>query len=100
MPGGINISQGIIPHVREAIQTLRIAISRHKGIRTQESSQLGRIESSIEVIDSQARHLALTGEQAICVNCTSRKPRLPEGIALKGVFRDSAVLRLHFHWLW
>ena len=76
----VNVSRRIVSDISETIEILWVCHARHNRIRAQEPSQLGRIESSIEVIDAQASHFSLSGEQAIRIDCTRRKARFPEGI--------------------
>ena len=72
----INIPHGIIPHVRIAIEVLWVRGVRHDGVRAEEASQFGREESCPVVIDSQSRHLALTGKQLISLHRAGREARL------------------------
>ncbi len=80
MPGGIRVPHGIIRHIREAIEALRVRESRHQRIRAQEATEFGRIESCIIVINAQLRDVTLTGVQAVGEHRAGRQARFPEGI--------------------
>src|SRR5215207_303613 len=65
MPCRVSQLDGVIQHIRITIERLWVGIARHNGIRAQEPSQLGRIETGLIVIDAQPCHLALPGVQLI-----------------------------------
>lgn len=87
MPAGIGIPQGIVPHIRVAIVILRVERIRHEAVRAEEASQLGRIESRLVMVDSQASDLTLTDldrldparEEFVRVQRACYESRLTEG---------------------
>ena len=53
---------------------------RHDSIRAQEPAQFRRIKTRAIIIDPQPRHLALTSEQLIGVDCACRPASLTVGV--------------------
>ena len=80
MPAGIGIPHRIIPHVRVAIEVLRVDRVRHDGIRAQEAVNRRRVKSCAVVIDTQARDFPLAGEEFIREHTACCQTRLTKGI--------------------
>jgi len=76
----VAISQWIIQPVGIVIEPLRIIRVGGHRIRTQEPSQLGRVEPCPVVIDAQSGYLSLPGEEPVGQHRGRAEARFAEGV--------------------
>ena len=80
MPGWIRIANGIVEGVAVAVEGLWIVQVWYNAVRLGEVVKIRRVESCAIVIDPQASHLALTGEQLIGIHRPCAETCLAVGI--------------------
>ena len=83
MPRRIGISQGIVSHIRVAVEALRIARTQHDRIGRLEPAAARLVETRAVVVQPEARLAALAGEAILGAQAAPAAARAAVGIVAR-----------------